>query len=146
MKLSTRLRYGVRMMAYLADHFGKSPVFLKDIAKGEEISEKYLSLIVIPLRSVGLIESTRGAHGGYSLSRRPEEITVHDIFNALEGKFCLVDCVKNPWDCSRVAGCPSRDVWSLLGDMISETLSSVTLASLVKLRRDKAENNIMDNI
>jgi Rrf2 family cysteine metabolism transcriptional repressor len=133
-------------MIYLADHFGKSPVFLKDVAKGEEISEKYLSLIVIPLRSGCLIESTRGAHGGYSLSRRPEKITVHDIFKALEGKICLVDCVKNSRDCSRVAGCPSRDVWSMLGDMISETLSSITLASLVKLRRDKAENNIMDNI
>lgn len=65
MKLSTRSGYGVRMMSDLADHYDLGPIFLKDIAKREDVSEKYLSLIVIPLRSAGLIQSTRGAHGGY---------------------------------------------------------------------------------
>ena len=146
MKLSTRARYGVRMMADLADHFGKNPVFLKDIAKREDISEKYLSIIVIPLRSSGLIQSTRGAHGGYTLALPPEKITVRDIFDALEGKICLVDCVNNPKDCSRVGICPTRDIWSVLGEKIRETLNSVTLADLVKTRREKADNNMMSNI
>ncbi|MGD0021814.1 MAG: Rrf2 family transcriptional regulator [Smithellaceae bacterium] len=146
MKLSTRSRYGVRMMADLAENFGKKPVFLKDIAKREEISEKYLSIIVIPLRGAGLIQSTRGAHGGYTLAKRPEEISVQDIFNALEGKICLVDCVENPQDCPRVGICPTRDVWSVLGEKIRETLNSVTLADLVQTRREKAENNIMSYI
>jgi Rrf2 family protein len=146
MKLSTRSRYGVRMMADLADNFDKGPAFLKDVAKREEISEKYLSLIVISLKSADLIQSTRGAHGGYRLSRRPEEITVQDIFNALEGEVCLVDCVKNVKECSRVSICPTRDIWTLLGEKIRETLSSVTLADLVRVRRTKAENNIMNCI
>jgi Rrf2 family protein len=146
MKLSTRSRYGVRMMADLADHYGKTPVFLKDIAKREDISEKYLSIIVIPLRSAGLIQSTRGAHGGYILARTPEEITVQDIFDALEGEICLVDCVKNPKDCSRASTCPTRDVWSVLGEKIRETLGSITLAALVKTRREKSENNLMSSI
>jgi Rrf2 family protein len=146
MKLSTRSRYGVRMMADLAENFGKKPVFLKDIAKREEISEKYLSIIVIPLRAAGLIQSTRGAHGGYTLAKRPEEISLQDIFDALEGKICLVDCVENPKECPRVGICPTRDVWSVLGEKIRETLSSVTLADLVKTRREKAENNIMSYI
>jgi Rrf2 family protein len=146
MKLSTRSRYGVRMMADLAENFGKKPVFLKDIAKREEISEKYLSIIVIPLRGAGLIQSTRGAHGGYTLAKRPEEISLQDIFDALEGKICLVDCVENPKECPRVGICPTRDVWSVLGEKIRETLSSVTLADLVKTRREKAENNIMSYI
>ena len=64
------------MMADLADNYGKAPVFLKDIARREDISEKYLSIIVISLRSAGLIQSTRGAHGGYVLIRPPEEISV----------------------------------------------------------------------
>jgi len=146
MKLSTRSRYGVRMMSDLAENFGKKPVFLKDIAKREEISEKYLSIIVIPLRGAGLIQSTRGAHGGYTLAKRPEEISIQDIFDALEGKICLVDCVENPKECPRVGICPTRDIWSVLGKKIRETLNSVTLADLVQTRREKAGNNIMSYI
>jgi Rrf2 family protein len=134
------------MMADLAENFGKKPVFLKDIAKREEISEKYLSIIVIPLRGAGLIQSTRGAHGGYTLAKRPEEISLQDIFDALEGKICLVDCVENPQECPRVGICPTRDIWSLLGEKIRETLNSVTLADLVQTRREKAGNNIMNYI
>ena len=146
MKLSTKSRYGVRMMADLADHYGKSPVFLKDIAKREDISEKYLSIIVIPLRAAGLIKSTRGAYGGYVLARPPEEINIGDIFDALEGENCLVDCVNNPQDCSRASTCPTRDVWSHLSERIRETLGSITLTDLVKTRHEKALNNIMSNI
>ncbi len=146
MKLSTRSRYGVRMMSDLADHYDLVPIFLKDIAKREDVSEKYLSLIVISLRSAGLINSTRGAHGGYKLARRPEEITVKDILEALEGDICLVDCVSNPESCSRVSICPTRDIWGILGRKIGETLSSVTLADLASTRRKKAENNIRSNI
>jgi Rrf2 family protein len=134
------------MMADLADNFDKNPVFLKDIAKREDISEKYLSIIVIPLRGAGLIQSTRGAHGGYALAKRPEDISVQDIFDALEGKICLVDCVENPQECPRVGICPTRDIWSVLGEKIRETLNSVTLADLVKTRREKAGNNIMSYI
>ena len=146
MKLSARSRYGARMMADLAYHYGKNPVFLKDIAKREDISEKYLSIIVIPLKSAGLIQSTRGAHGGYMLSLPPEKITVQDIFDAVEGKICLVDCVNNPKHCPRVGTCPTRDIWSVLGEKIRETLNSVTLADLVKTRREKAGNNMMSDI
>jgi len=134
------------MMTDLADHGGSNPVFLKDIAKREDISEKYLSLIVIPLRGAGLIQSVRGAHGGYRLTRKPAEITVLDILSALEGAICLVDCVKDTKRCSRISTCPTRDVWGMLGQKISETLSSVTLADLVQTRHEKADNNLMNNI
>ena len=146
MKLSTRSRYGARMMTDLADHYGGNPVFLKDIAKREDISEKYLSLIVMPLRSAGLIQSIRGAHGGYRLTRKPEEITVRDIWQALEGEICLVDCVQDTKRCSRISTCPTRDIWGMLGEKISETLRSVTLADLVRIRRQKADNNLMNDI
>jgi Rrf2 family cysteine metabolism transcriptional repressor len=69
MKLSTRARYGMRIMLTLAVHYGKGPMCLKDIAGAEEISEKYLSLLVIPLRHAGLIHSIRGAYGGYTLEK-----------------------------------------------------------------------------
>jgi Rrf2 family cysteine metabolism transcriptional repressor len=134
------------MMSDLADHYGSNSVFLKDVAKREDISEKYLSLIVIPLRSTGLIQSIRGAHGGYRLTRKPAEITVLDILSALEGEICLVDCVKDTKRCSRISVCPTRDVWGMLGEKISETLSSVSLADLVRIRREKADNNLMNYI
>ncbi|MGD0280318.1 MAG: Rrf2 family transcriptional regulator, partial [Smithella sp.] len=76
MKLSTRARYGVRLMVALAVNYDKGPVFLKDVAKGENISEKYLSLIIIPLRRIGLVNSIRGAHGGYLLAKDPSQITM----------------------------------------------------------------------
>ncbi|MDP2855211.1 MAG: Rrf2 family transcriptional regulator [Smithellaceae bacterium] len=134
------------MMTDLADHNGSNPVFLKDIAKREDISEKYLSLIVIPLRGAGLIQSIRGAHGGYRLTRKPAEITMLDVLSALEGEICLVDCVKDTKRCSRISTCPTRDIWGMLGQKISETLRSVTLADLVQTRRQKADNNLMNDI
>ncbi len=138
MKLSTRTRYGVRLMLALARNYGKGPVYLKDIALQEGISEKYLSLIIIPLRAVGLVSSTRGAHGGYSLSRPPSEITLEDIMEVLEDN-CLVDCVKDPSACPRASTCASRDIWAMLGGKISEILGSTTLENLLEIKREKSE-------
>jgi Rrf2 family protein len=146
MKLSTRTRYGVRLMVALALNYGKTPVFLKDIAKGEGISEKYLSLIIIPLRGVGLVKSIRGAHGGYNLAKDPSQITLKEIVDVLEGDCSLVDCVKNPSSCSRVPICASHDIWAIIGEKISETLSSITLENLVKMNQEKAGNAMMNNI
>lgn len=139
MKLSTRSRYGVRLMLELAQAFstGKGQVFLKDIAKEEEISEKYLSLIIIPLKSAGLVTSTRGAHGGYTLARQPSAITLKEVVDVLEGETCLVDCVKNPDACPRAGTCASRDLWSVLSGKISDTLQSITLEDLARRAREK---------
>ncbi len=146
MKLSTRTRYGVRLMVALALNYGKEPVFLKDIAKGENISEKYLSLIIIPLRRVGLVNSVRGARGGYNLAKEPSQITLKEIVDVLEGDCSLVDCVKNPSSCSRVSICASHDIWEIIGNKISETLSSITLNMLVKMNQEKAGNIMMQDI
>lgn len=142
MKLSTRSRYGVRFMTALACEYGDNSLLLKDIAAGEEISGKYLSLIVIPLRAAGLIKSLRGAHGGYSLARAPRDITLCDIVEALEGETCLVRCVKEPTACNRSATCPTRDIWSVLGERIRETLKSVTIADLA-LRKKKNNKKVL---
>ena len=145
MKLSTRTRYGVRMMLALARHYGQGSVYLKDIAKSEEISEKYLSQIIIPLRGVGLVHSVRGAYGGYSLAKAPSEITLKDIVDVLEGD-CLVDCVRDPGICPRTQSCASRDVWDLLGGKISELLASVTLEKLLRMDEEKAGHLMGGNI
>ena len=146
MKLSTRSQYGVRFMLALARNYGQGYVYLKDIAKGEGMSEKYLSLITIALKGVGLINACRGARGGYALSRRPAEINIKEIVDALEGDSCLVDCVKDANACPRVPICASRDIWVFLGDKIDETLSSFTLEQMVRLNQEKAEANLTHNI
>jgi len=146
MKLSTRARYGVRLLVELAATYDKGPVYLKDIAKIQSISEKYLSLIIIPLRTVGLVKSIRGAHGGYILAKNPSQITLKEIIDVLEGDCSLVDCVKNPSTCPRVPICASHDIWAIIGGKISETLNSITLDMLVKMNQEKAEKTIMHNI
>lgn len=145
MKLSTRTRYGVRLMLALARTYGQGSVFLKDVAKGEEISEKYLSQIIIPLRGAGLVNSNRGVHGGYTLARSPAEITLRQIVEPFEGD-CLVDCVNNPAACPRVSTCASRDVWALLGGKITETLNGITLEQLLHLDQNKVEYSNSQNI
>jgi Rrf2 family protein len=140
MKLSTRARYGMRVMLTLAVHYDRGPMYLKDIAEAEEISEKYLSLLVIPLMQAGLIHSIRGAYGGYSLAKDPSQINLGEIVEVLEGD-SIVDCLKNPSACPRVAGCKSRDIWAYLGEKISEALRSITLEQwLSELERKRRAN------
>jgi len=142
MKLSTRGRYGVRLMLDLALHYGEGPVLLKDIAGRQGISEKYLWQLINPLKTVGLIGSTRGAHGGYVLARPPEEISLREIVRVLEGSLCLVDCVENPAVCDRSQTCTSRDIWSEASNQISQILESMTLEKMVVKQRTKNQESI----
>lgn len=130
MKLSTRSRYGVRLMVALASTDNNKSLFLKDIAASEDISEKYLSLIVIPLKAAGLIRSIRGSRGGYVLAKSPVDISICDIVEAVEGNTCLVPCVHRPESCPRTASCPTRNIWAQLTKTIRDTMSHVTLAQL----------------
>jgi len=145
MKLSTRARYGVRLMLVLAKNYGKEPLYLKDIAKQEDISEKYLSLIIMPLRGIGLVNSVRGAYGGYNLARDPSKITLKEIVDVLEGDCSLVDCVKDPSVCTRVPICVSHDIWAIIGGKISETLNSITLDMMIRMNRKKARKMKKNN-
>lgn len=132
MKLSTKGRYGARLMMDLALHYGKGPIALKEIAKRQEISEKYLWQLIVPLKIAGLINSTRGPQGGYTLSKEPSEITLRDIINVLDGPLCIVDCVDKPTICSRSETCVTRNVWAEVSDKISEVLGSITLEDMIK--------------
>ncbi|MDP8253364.1 MAG: Rrf2 family transcriptional regulator [Candidatus Kaelpia aquatica] len=146
MKLSTRSRYGLRLMFELGLEYGNGPVLLKDIAKREGISERYLGQLVIPLKNSGLINSIRGARGGYLLSQNPAEISIKDIIEVLEGDLNLVECVKDDSLCNRVSICATRRIWALLGDNIKKVLNSFTLADLVKEHQGSKNNILMYNI
>jgi len=140
MKMSTRARYGIRFMFELALHYGKGPIILKDIARDEEISEKYLSHLVIPLKGVGLIQGSRGAHGGYTLARHPSGITCREIVEILEGDLNVVECTKRPGVCRRSSFCVSRSIWAALKTRIAGTLEGFTLEDLVAMHKQKRES------
>jgi Rrf2 family protein len=133
MRISTRSRYGLKVMYELALKYGGEPVFLKEIARTHKISEKYLSKLVIPLRSVGLITSHRGAHGGYTLARPPRNVTVMEIMRVLEGDFA-------PSVRTRREEHPTEEVWVTLEKAITGALDSITLESLVQAGRNQTLN------
>jgi Rrf2 family protein len=144
MKLSTKGRYGVRLMLDLAAHYGERPVLLREISQREDISEKYLWHLITPLKSAGLIHATRGAHGGYELAKAPSEITVKDVFEVVEGPICLVDCMENPATCKRSDFCIARDLWGEASKVLSDTLAKSTLASLVERQKDKKQRKTVN--
>lgn len=127
-------------MMDLASHQSDGrPVFLSDVASRQGISEKYLEHIFSALRTAGLVSTSRGRKGGFSLSKPPGEITASDIVTALEGQFAVVDCVSKPKTCDRSDACAARDIWSLLGSKIQEVLSAFTLEELAEMQEKKTE-------
>lgn len=131
MKISTRGRYGIRLMLALALHYEKGTIPLKMIAKDQGISEKYLEQIINPLTKSGLVKSFRGAQGGYILTNPPEEITVGEILRVLEGSLSPVDCVDHP-NCANADTCVSLSVWKKMKDALDEVVDHITLADMAK--------------
>ena len=137
MKLSTRGRYGPRAMLDLALHYGKGPVSLKNIARRQEISERYLEHIMIVLQFAGLVQSTRGSRGGFSLSKLPKEIKLSQIIQAVEGSISPVACVDDSKLCNRVDECVTYEIWKKLKKAMLEVFDSVTLEDMVKIQKKK---------
>ena len=132
MKVSTKTRYGMRFMIDLAEHYGEGSIPMKDIAKRQNISKKYLEQVVAPLASAGLLNVTRGQHGGYELSRPPAQITLEEIVEASEDGLELLDCLGCLTQCEQEDGCSSRLIWSGLQDTIADYLRDRTLADVLK--------------
>lgn len=138
-KLSTKGRYGTRLMLNLAHHYnnGNEAVILRSISDEEEISIRYLEQIIIPLKINKLVKSIRGAGGGYTLARRPSEIRLSEILHALEGSCCLVDCVEDVDYCNRIAICASYEVWKKASDLLKNYFDDVTLQDLIEISEKK---------
>jgi Rrf2 family protein len=135
MKLSTRSRYGTRLLLDMAQHYNQGPVQLGDIAGRQEISVKYLEQIIIPLKKAHLIESVRGPKGGHLLARPPGEITVAEIVALLENGASLVECAERAEVCRRADTCPTRLIWKEASQAMFNTLGSITLADLMEKAR-----------
>jgi Rrf2 family protein len=131
MKLSTRSRYGLRLMFELARDGNGGPVLLKDIARRQNISEKYLSRLVIPLRAARLVRSVRGFHGGYMLARSPRSITVKEIVETLDGELASFECAKETMGKLNAVDYALRAFWCRLDEAIAGVLATNTLETLV---------------
>ncbi len=133
MKLSTRSRYGTRMMLDLAQHYDQGPVQMGEISKRENISVKYLEQLIIPLKKANFIKSVRGPKGGHMLAKSPEEITVGDIVRILEGGISLSNCIENPEVCDRTTRCLTRGVWEEATKAMYDKLNSATLSKMINV-------------
>jgi Rrf2 family cysteine metabolism transcriptional repressor len=135
MKVSTRGEYGVRAMVALAHYHGNKPVALTTIAKDSHVPAPYLEQLIAPLRRAGLVESRRGAQGGYQLARPPAEIRVGEIYRIMEGPVAPMDCVsedETDQTCPLIPNCETRPVWVAVRDSIVGAIDSITLADLVR--------------
>jgi Rrf2 family cysteine metabolism transcriptional repressor len=134
-RLSTRMRYGCRAMAELAATYPGGAVSVKDMARNQRLSAKYLEHIVSSLRAAGLVKAARGVHGGYVLSRPPELVKLSEIFQILEGSPAPADCVVNPQVCSMRQTCPTRDTWVQIGEAVQGVLEGTTLRDLADRKK-----------
>lgn len=135
MKVSTRGEYGVRAMVALAKSYGEAPMSITTMAKLSSVPYAYLEQLIVPLRRAGLVESKRGAQGGYRLTRSPELVRVGDVYRVMEGPVAPMDCVsEDPADqtCPLIDGCQTRPVWLKVRDSIVDALDSMTLADLIR--------------
>ena len=131
MKISTKGRYGLRILMDLALHQTEKPRLIRDIAKSQQISEKYISRLVIALRKAGMIRSVRGVNGGFHIAMKPEEITLLDVIEVMEGPLSIVDCVSAPKKCVHSKDCAPREVWCKLNDDIRALMRGTTLADIL---------------
>ncbi len=133
MKISTKGRYSLRFMIYLAKHQDEGNISLKDVSQKEEISIKYLEQIVSPLTKAGLIHSTRGSQGGYTLVYEPEKYTVKRIIEVVEGPIACVACLETEENtCHRYSICTTVHFYEELNELISDYMSKYTLADFIK--------------
>lgn len=144
MKISTKGRYALRLMIDLGENNTGTPVSLRDVAKRQGISEKYLEQIISILNKAGYVRSVRGAQGGYLLRREPKEYTVGDILRLTEGSLAPVTCVEDEdMPCERQDNCVTVIVWKKINEAINNVVDNITLQDLVDWQNEKNGNYVI---
>ncbi len=132
MQFSAKEYYGLRAMTEWARRYGQGPVSVAEVADAEGLPVPYLEQIIPSLRDSGLLLSTRGAHGGYSLSRPPQEVSVAEVIRALEGEVVSLRCADAEVPCTRLDQCAARTVWEQVNALVVSALENTTLADLAR--------------
>lgn len=131
MQLTTKGRYVIRALIDMAIHSADGPVLVKDIAERQGISARYLEQLLLAPKIAGLIRSTRGAHGGFTFTQKPSDITLLDIVQIMEGSISPAECADDPTVCPLVDTCVTHDIWVKVKKATNEILESTTLQNLV---------------
>jgi Rrf2 family protein len=144
MKLSTRTRYGTRMILDLAQHYGQGAIQLGEIAKRQKISLKYLEQIIRPLKKAEYVKSFRGAKGGHMLNKPPNEITVGEIVALLEGGNTLIQCDQDPATCEQMDSCLTRYLWMEAAKAMYTRLAGITFDDVMSLQEDVCKEKFFE--
>ncbi len=137
MKLTTRVRYGTRALADLAAAYPDGTLSVKEMARREAVSAKYLEQIMSRLKAAGVIVARRGVEGGYALARPPASIRLSEVYQVLEGPAAPVHCVDAPGSCPMEDVCPTHDTWVELKESIEGVLDNTTLWDLAERKKRK---------
>ncbi|MDW0117434.1 Rrf2 family transcriptional regulator [Sporosarcina thermotolerans] len=125
MRISTKGRYGLTVVVELGKKYGEGPLPLRKIAEEQNLSEAYLEQLIPTLRNSGIVNSVRGAYGGYKLSKPPSEITAGDVIRLLEGPIQVVEGIEE-------SNVPQQTLWNRIGDAIREVLDKTTIKDLIE--------------
>jgi Rrf2 family protein len=134
MWVSTKAQYGMRALIEVAVG-GDRPTSLKTVADRQELSHQYLEQIFAVLRRAGIVESVRGARGGYRLARQPDRITALDVVERLEGSVAPVTCIDDEEGCERVGACSTEPLWREVDQAVRRVLGGTTLADMMAERQ-----------
>ncbi len=144
MKISTKGRYALRLMIDLAIHNTGEPISLKDVARRQEISDKYLEQIISILNKAGYVKSIRGAQGGYMLKKDPKDYTVGMILRVTEGSLAPVDCVEEGMaECERMNECATVLIWQKINEAVNNVVDNITLEDLVEWQMQKSDQYVI---
>ena len=144
MRISTKGRYAIKLMLDLATNDNGEPIRLKDVARRQEISEKYLEQIISVLNKAGYVKSVRGPQGGYLLQRIPFFFSVGMILRLTEGCLSPVDCVApDGAGCEKGDACVTRILWKKIDDAINEVVDNITLGDLLDWQAASADDYVI---
>jgi Rrf2 family protein len=145
MKINTKIRYGLRIMIELGLHKGKDGMFQKDIAKNQQLSEKYLDPLIASLKTSGLIINVKGKKSGYMLNKPADEITIYDIYRAFEPELSIIHCTNKPVTCFVSRICVANEFWQGMNDTMTKYMMKTTLQDMLKKHLKIKKNIEMTN-
>ena len=131
MKLSSKCRYGIRAVIEIARNYQQRPTKRKEIAVNQNLDDSYLENILIELKNKNIVTALRGAKGGFVLKKAPEEITLLQVAESLQGDLSPTECLNTPSVCDRVSHCVTRPIWQKMKEAQEDVLGSVTIKDLL---------------
>lgn len=131
MKLSSKCRYGIRAVIEIAKNYQSRPTKRKEIAASQNLDDSYLENILIDLKNKNIVAALRGAKGGFVLKRAPEDITLLQVIESLQGDLSPAECLNTPSVCERTDSCVTRPVWQRMKDAQEDVLKNVTIKDLM---------------